>query len=145
MKGIEGLPANILPEISPGGSHSPRAIQSWLFPIRQAMTQEIVQHASVWKHPAFVEEAEWRLVSEQRLERVVRFRAGQTAIIPYVEIKLDEMLETQISNKTAVLSHTYIGPCPEPDIAIGSVQHLFEAHGMTCPQYTFSPTPYRHW
>jgi DUF2971 family protein len=142
---IQELPENILASIEPGGSHSPRATQSWLFPIRQAMTEEILQHASVWKHPSFVEESEWRLVSEQRLDREVKFRAGQTAIIPYVEIKLDEMPETQISNKTAVLNHTYIGPCPEPEIAIGSVQHLLETHGMSCPQYTFSPTPYRHW
>jgi hypothetical protein len=145
MRGIEGLPARILAGISLAGSHSPHAIQSHLFPIRLEMTAEISRHASVWKHPAFVEEAEWRLVSEQRLERVAKFRAGRTAIIPYVEIKLDEMPDIQISNKIAALNHTYIGPCPEPDIAIGGIQHLFDAHDMGCPQYTFSLTPYRQW
>jgi hypothetical protein len=78
----------------------------------------------VWKHPAFVEEAEWRLVSEQRLERAVQFRAGRTAIIPYVEIPLNDMEETQISNMTAVLNQIYVGPCPEPELAVASA-HAF--------------------
>lgn len=142
---IEELPANIREHIEPGGSHSPRAIQSWLFPIRQDMTEEIQRHASRWKHPSFREEAEWRLVSEQRLEREVKFRAGRTAIIPYVEVKLNEPAETQISNMTAVLSHAYVGPCAEPEIAVGSLQHLLDAQRMSCPQYMLSETPFRHW
>jgi hypothetical protein len=145
MQGILQLPANILPEISPGGSHAPRAIQSWLFPIRQAMTEEISQHASVWKHPAFVEESEWRLVSVQQLDREIHFRAGRAAIIPYVEIKLDDMSETQISNLTTVLSQTYVGPSAEPEIAVFSLQHMFEANRISCPQITLSSIPYRHW
>lgn len=145
MSDIEQLPSNILPEIAPGGAHAPRAIQSWLFPIRQRMTEEILQRAAVWKHPAFVEEAEWRLVSEQRLERAVQFRAGRTAIIPYVEIPLNDMEETQISNMTAVLNQIYVGPCPEPELAVASAQHLLEVHEMSCPQFTLSSIPYRHW
>ena len=145
MAAVDALPADILPNIAPGGSHSPRAIQSWLFPIRQKMTEEILQRAAIWKHPAFIEEAEWRLVSEQRLERKVKFRAGRTAIIPYVEIALDEIEETQISNMTAVLSHVYVGPCPEPELAVGSVQHLLDANRMSCPQISLSSIPYRHW
>jgi hypothetical protein len=145
MQGIEALPADIVPMISPGGSHAPRAIQSWLFPIRQKMTEEILQRAAVWKHPAFVEEAEWRLVSMQQLDREVKFRAGRAAIIPYVEIRLGEMEETQISGLTAVLNGIYVGPCPEPEIAVGSVQHLLDAHRMSCPQFALSSIPYRHW
>ncbi len=145
MKRIQELPANILPEIAPGGAHAPRAIQSWLFPIRQAMTEEILQHAAVWKHPAFAEESEWRLVSVQRLEREVKFRAGRAAIIPYVEITLDDMPEIQISNKAAVLNQTYVGPCPEPEIAVGSLQHLFEVYRIGCPQFILSSIPYRQW
>lgn len=145
MSAIDQLPSNILPEIAPGGAHAPRAIQSWLFPIRQRMTEELLQRAAVWKHPAFVEEAEWRLVSEQQLERVVQFRAGRSAIIPYVEIPLSEMEETEISNMTTVLNQIHVGPCPEPELAVGSAQHMLEAHKMSCPQFTLSSIPYRHW
>jgi hypothetical protein len=115
-----------------------------LYPIRRDMLDEIQQRAPMWKHHSFHEEAEWRLVSEQRL-RNVTFRTGRTAIVPYVEIKLDEPADTQVSGMTAVLSQTYVGPCPEPEIAVGSLMHLFEVEKMSCPQYTLSPTPYRHW
>jgi hypothetical protein len=145
LKHIEGLPPHILSVLDPGGAYSPQATQSWLFPIRQEMTGEIQAHACWWKHPSYAEESEWRLVSEQRLDREVKFRAGRTAIVPYVEIKLDEPEELQVSGMTAVLAHTYIGPCAEPEIAVGSLMHLFEANRMSCPQFTLSGSPYRNW
>ena len=45
-------------------------------------------------------------MSEQRLDREVRFRAGRTAIVPYIEIRLDDPAELQVSGMTAVLAHT---------------------------------------
>ena len=66
------------------------------------MLDEIQRRAPMWKHYSFHEEAEWRLVSEQR-PRAVAFRAGRAAIVPYVEIRLDEPADTQISGTTAVL------------------------------------------
>lgn len=145
VKRIENLPPDILAALEPGGSYSPQAIQSWLFRIRQDMTAEIQARACVWKQPSFAEESEWRLVSEQRLDREVKFRAGRTAIVPYVEIRLDDPAEVQVSGMTAVLAHTYVGPCAEPEIAVGSLMHLFEANRMSCPQFTLSGIPYRNW
>lgn len=59
-------------------------------------------------------------------------------IVPYVEIRLDDPAELQVSGMTAVLGHVYVGPCAEPEIAVGSLMHLFEANRMSCPQFTLS-------
>jgi hypothetical protein len=121
-------------------------LQQRLYPIRRNMLNEIQRLAPTWKHPSFVEEAEWRLVSQQQQEdRKVKFRAGRTAIIPYVEVELNKPESTQSNGMTAVLTQTCVGPCPEPEIAVGSLMHLFQAENIACPQYALSRTPYRHW
>jgi Protein of unknown function (DUF2971) len=139
------LPQEVRVAIEPGGSESPRATQSWLFSMRRDMLEDIQRSAAVWKHPSFEEEAEWRLISDQQLDRVVKFRPGRTAIIPYTELNLTEPEANQISGMTAVLSHIVVSPCAEPELAVGSLQHLLEAQRLSCPQISLSSIPYRHW
>lgn len=109
------LPRGVRSALDPAGAESPRTTQSCLFEMRRAMLEEIQRIAAAWKHPSFEEEAEWRLISEQRLERSVKFRPGRTAIIPYTELNLAEPEANQISGMTSVLCHTYVSPCAEPD------------------------------
>jgi Protein of unknown function (DUF2971) len=143
---IQQLPPMVL-QTAHGSSAIPGKdllVQQHIYPIRREMLSDIQRKAPAWKHPAFHEEAEWRLVSlHPRTD--VKFRVGRTSIVPYVEIKLNEPEETQVNGLTAVLANSFVGPCPEPELAVGTLSHLFEVQKISCPQYTISPTPYRQW
>ena len=139
------LPRDVRAAIEPGGAESPRATQSRLFSMRRDMLADIQRSAAVWKHPSFEEEAEWRLISDQQLDRIVQFRPGRTTIIPYTELNLMEPAVNQISGMTAVLSNIVVSPCAEPELAVGSLQYLVETQRLSCPQISLSSIPYRHW
>jgi hypothetical protein len=145
LEKFSALPQDVRVAIEPGGSESPRATQSWLFSMRRDMLEDIQRSAAVWKHPSFQEEAEWRLISDQQLDRIVKFRPGRSAIIPYTELNLTEPEANQISGMTAVLSHIVVSPCAEPELAVGSLQYLLDAQRINCPQISLSSIPYRHW
>lgn len=111
-----------------------------LDPIRRQMLDRIQRRAPLWKHPAFREEAEWRLVSREH-QGVTKFRVGRTAIVPYIEIELD----ADGDGVVAVLSNTYVGPCPEPGLAVWSAMHLFNEKKIKRTTFTLSQVPYRQW
>jgi Protein of unknown function (DUF2971) len=114
-----------------------------LYPIERWMVNEIQRHAPVWKHPSFREEAEWRLVSMTR-ERRISFRAGRTAIVPYVEFRIDGDA-SKAGEFFAILSNTVVGPCPEPELAVGSAMDLFGQSKIAAQSFSLSNTPYRSW
>jgi hypothetical protein len=115
----------------------------FLYPIQQQMVGEIQMHAPVWKHPSFREEAEWRLVSVYR-DRRIKFRPGRTAIVPYVEFRIDGNA-AKAGDLFAVLNNTVVGPCPEPELAVGSAMDLLEESKIALQNFMVSSTPYRSW
>lgn len=116
---------------------------SALYPIQHRMLREIQTFAPVWKHPSFREEAEWRLVSKP-LERPIKYRPGRTAIVPYVEFRIDGD-STKEGNFFAVLKITVVGPSPEPELAVGSAMDLFGQCKIALQAFSISNTPYRSW
>jgi hypothetical protein len=114
-----------------------------LYPIQQRMVGEIQLHAPVWKHPSFGEEAEWRLVSVYR-DRRIKFRPGRTAIVPYVEFRIDGDA-AKSGDLFGVLNNTVVGPCPEPELAVGSAMELFGESKIALQNFMVSSTPYRSW
>jgi hypothetical protein len=129
---LRGTPATI----------SFEALQA-LFPIQRRMVDEIQKHAPVWKHSSFREEAEWRLVSKPR-DRHICFRPGRTAIVPYVEFRID-LEAAKVGELSAVLGNTVVGPCPEPELAVGSAMDLFGQNKIAAQSFSLSHTPYRSW
>ena len=79
--------------------------------------QYIYSLAVSFKHYSFREEAEWRLVIPHDGNRVVKHRAGQSYIIPYVEFPLEDI--------PSALKQIIIGPTPNTAISKKALKHFF--------------------
>lgn len=135
----EGLRASL---IGPQPPLTMEVMQA-LYPIQRQMLDDIQIHAPTWKDPSFREESEWRLVSLSS-ERKIKFRPGRTALVPYIEIRLDSDL-AKVGKHHAVLETTVVGPCPEPELAVGSAMMLFEENWVAASSFSLSSTPHRSW
>jgi len=95
------------------------------------------------KHPDFVKECEWRLVSDpvDLTKRPIRLREGRTGIVPYIELTI---AKDRTDPKFTV--HTLVGP------AIGhDPRKTYRAQIGYCDDFILQPfpiesssTPYRH-
>lgn len=142
LESVSAVPPDTRKSIPAGGRRIPAHVAHRIFPIRQEMLNEIQRHAPTWKHRSFHEEDEWRLVSKQR--PATDFRVGRTALIPYVKIELDRPTLLD-GDHIAALSEAVVGPCPEPELTVGSLMHLFDTQRIACPSYIVSDVPYRQW
>jgi hypothetical protein len=95
------------------------------------------------KHPDFVREAEWRLVSDpvDLTKRPIRLREGRTGIVPYIELTI---AKDKADPKFTV--HTLVGPAIRHD-----PRKTFRAQIGYCDDFVLQPfpiesssTPYRH-
>lgn len=78
-----------------------------------------LQIAARMKHPGFSEEQEWRLISKigrSLRDPKLRFRAGKTRLIPYIDF-VPPLTEVQ----TLSLSHIYIGPAQDHNISFSAI------------------------
>lgn len=97
------------------------------------------QIAALIKHPKFVEEIEWRIVTKDvvginRLET----RVGKSLLIPYLNIKIDPP-----SPHSFPINKIIVGPSPEQELAMNSLPNLFAKNGFGS-QITPSEIPYRN-
>lgn len=99
--------------------------------------------APLIKHPDFIAEAEWRLVSDpvDLKRRPIRLREGKTGIVPYVELTI-----ARDKTDPRFTVHTLVGP---------SIRHnprnMNSAQIAYCDDFILQPfpvesssTPYRH-
>lgn len=100
--------------------------------------------AGCFKHPAFEEEAEWRLIVRQEtLAGAVvgrRFRQSSRTLAPYLDVPLG----LQDSGGLRV-DQVVVGPNPHMDNAVSAVSGLLEQEGITHDGVTPSVIPYRDW
>jgi hypothetical protein len=96
--------------------------------------------APIFKHDAFSEEREWRLIISKTLGRVAsrRFRAGKSMLIPYVEA--EPKLEGSYFIREVI-----VGPTPHPALSKEAVASLFDSIGGPEVLIRNSNVPYRHW
>lgn len=98
-----------------------------------------------FKHPAFAEEQEWRLVSptityhDERLS----FRSVSSKITPYYRLVMQ-------CTTGLPIKHVIAGPCPHPNLAQAAVTSLLMTQGLLGPlrgqQIVLnSKIPYRNW
>jgi hypothetical protein len=85
----------------------------------------------------FHEENEWRLVSNPMSVHLMKFREGQSMLIPYFEFPLR-------AEKATYLASVTVGPAPHMELAEGATsmllsqlkinKHFAPAAGHTTPQ-----------
>ena|SRR5580700_3382530 len=101
--------------------------------------------APSYKHAAFSNECEWRMVLQKPHKPMPgqRFRVGKSTLIPYVEVELNRDPNHTASDKY-MLSRVVIGPTPNADLALESVRGLFASEGQNVVVNP-STIPYRDW
>jgi hypothetical protein len=113
---------------------------------RSPLTQAVLDHGVFFKHPSFLEEDEWRLVTGPRDYRndKFRFKTGRSMPIPYYALDIRE------DDWTGKIQEISIGPCPHPNSALAALQGLFMHHRVLLKEHSMpaihpSVIPYRNW
>jgi hypothetical protein len=85
-----------------------------------------------FKHPAFREEKEWRLIRLSALSRetpykaVPSFRPRHDGLVPYVPLSTERKDDVELP-----IAEIVVGPGAHPDLAVTAAQHLLELHSYT--------------
>ena len=106
------------------------------------MARRITATAPLHKHNAFSDEKEWRYICRADLvQKIIKFRPGQSMLVPYLELSL---LEGEIMS---CLREIVVGPCPYPNLAEYSLRGLLEfTRGLpNSLRVSTSTAPYRYW
>jgi hypothetical protein len=88
------------------------------------------------KHPSFLEEREWRVVSTQRLHESYRLKpssevvGGVTQLL--LKLKLEDVTEEGLYGLSIpdFLDRILIGPCEHPEVVAASLINLLEIRGV---------------
>lgn len=81
--------------------------------------EAFLQVAARMKHRGFAEEREWRLISKvgrDLQDPKLKFRAGKTRLIPYIEF-----VPPMTREHTTSLCHVYIGPAQDHNISFSAI------------------------
>ena len=100
-----------------------------------AFAHGVRELAPSFKHEAFSEEAEWRLVSPYRLRP--SFRPGRYFPIPYVVFELSP------HQQPLPLAELLVGPTPQPEDALVAARALLDAHHLPEVTVRLSQIPFR--
>ena len=106
----------------------------------------INRYASLFKHPGFAAEEEWRLISKPIRVSKMDFRPGISTIASHFRFSLREDGEGGGKPKIRVES-VHVGPCPEPELAQKKVRFLLAKYSppLHHPEVIVSNVPYRTW
>lgn len=100
-----------------------------------------------FKHPAFEEEREWRIVyrdgavQHETTRLVHQFRVREGLVVPYVELELERTGDGPASRLP--ISSVMVGPTADPDLAIKSIFMLLRKHGYSDTSILTSDIPLR--
>ena len=117
--------------------------QSWYSHFR-SFEERFLNIAARMKDPAFSEEREWRLISKSSknlLEPGLRFRAGKSRLIPYIEFSapLDQ-------NERLSLRKVYVGPAQDHNLSFQSISMFLTNSGARITKgVQASGIPLRTW
>ncbi|HHT9104390.1 MAG TPA: DUF2971 domain-containing protein [Candidatus Wujingus californicus] len=106
----------------------------------------INRYASLFKHPGFAAEDEWRLISKPIDVSRMDFRPGVSTIASHFRFSLREGGEFR-GEPTIRIDSVHVGPCPEPELARQKVHFLLAKHSppLHHPEVIVSNVPYRMW
>lgn len=97
--------------------------------------------APLFKHQAFAEEREWRVVARRKTTaEEIRFRAGKGTVIPYIPVPLAPKLPEEWRHVGI-----RVGPCADPEAACRAALNLLWAKATTVVggKVDTSKIPYR--
>jgi hypothetical protein len=95
--------------------------------------------SSILKHEAFKDEKEHRIVYECRGEEIIKYREGNSMIVPYIEISpVDD-------NDKLPISKIIVGPTPHSELSRKSVESLLKSKKYEGVDVEISKIPYRSW
>ena len=97
---------------------------------------EFSRIASVFKHPAFHEECEWRIISEPLENKQMSFDVRKSMFLPYLEINFNDIQPFPIDL-------IIIGPGPEQHLARFSLLQFLLEKNLREISIKESSTPYR--
>nr|WP_223216608.1 DUF2971 domain-containing protein [Rhizobium mesosinicum] len=101
--------------------------------------------AACFKHSAFSEEAEWRIVSrpiDMRDQRV-DFRPTLKMITPYFKIDLEDGLNDLLKKPEIGVQEVMIGPTAEKDLLMEAVSGVIQNRNISVKSISHSAAPYR--
>jgi hypothetical protein len=90
---------------------------------------------AIFKHKAFAEEQEWRLLI-QTLDENVKHRTRGSLLVPYVEFSFGKAL-------TDLLAVVTVGPILHKEQTAEAIKGLLKMNGFTSTEVRCSQTPYR--
>ena len=134
MERICARMANIMIQLALADGPGDTAI--WSIPYGRAlslMVDHVLLIAALFKHPAFEEEAEWRIVSIPTPEfrrSDINFRAGNEYIIPYKNFPLAPHFQSGPINQIVV------GPSTNSELSIKSIFMLLQYNFMLAQKFT---------
>ncbi|HHW34152.1 MAG TPA: DUF2971 domain-containing protein [Paracoccus solventivorans] len=110
--------------------------------IVQSFRLTVTRYGAVFKHRAFSEEKEWRIISSPMWCRPgVKFRAGVNSVIPYVELSFkNELMQDDDISKHLI---AVVGPTIDYGSAAQSCQWLVQENFPNRCAFSRSEAPYR--
>ena len=119
------------------------------FPTEVAFGLLLLYFASVFKHPKFKEESEWRATKRTGGSPIVlpgkpvippNVRPGSSMLIPYIPFPV-----TRKPTEAIELSQLVVGPTPHPSLAVRAVNALLNEYKVVCAEVSSSEIPFRNW
>lgn len=101
----------------------------------------VLTNAPRFKHKSFKSEEEWRLISKPISGRDLKFRKGNSMLVPYAEFPLAK----SFPNLSLCLHKIVIGPTPNPMESKLSLQKMLQANSLDDVSVELSSVPYRSW
>jgi hypothetical protein len=108
--------------------------------------QSLFQVCALLKDNSFAEEKEWRLVVPAFSTRKKfgdlewHFRATNSMLIPYIPLTLLDFASSCLNFESII-----VGPSPDRDLAIRSIERFLTAEGVYCNEVRPSEIPYKNW
>lgn len=109
----------------------------------------LLYFASVFKHPKFREESEWRATKRTGGSPIVlpgrtvippNVRPGTSTLIPYIPFPLTPKPKDPIE-----LAQLIVGPTPHPGLALRAVDALLNEYKVDRAEVRSSEIPFRNW
>jgi hypothetical protein len=102
--------------------------------------------APSYKHAAFRDESEWRMVLSKPHKQMPgqRFRTGKSSVVPYIEVELNRDTNFNLLDDY-MIREVRVGPTPSADLSVGAIEGLFSSKGHPEVRVQKSAVPYRHW
>ncbi|WP_417453182.1 DUF2971 domain-containing protein [Kiloniella sp.] len=107
--------------------------------------EEFYKWAALFKHKAFREEKEWRMISAptSNNHKNVDIRSTQTMLIPYYKMKLDIFGKDNRGDIILPIEHVVIGPHPNSKLLSDGFSYLLSKYHIKCSAIRYSTCPYR--